>query len=220
MFAKAIENLRIWVSQFYIHQNRCSLWGEKGIAKFKVNGAVNEELGRRFRVEVIEDAARLNFPDLSTITTEDANVISAVFDEWVTSVGEDSQAIPARYARLHDFIAIDAISLASLLELPSTPPTPIRPFATQAEKRDLSAEVSFVWFFDARQTQVLLHSTDAREARKNGAWMKLDTSWIPGIWFHRVEGLGKNRCVEANERVSRGDEQPTPLSTGYWWEGV
>ena len=44
MFVKAIENLRIWVSKFYIHQNRCSRWGEKSIATFKVNGAVNEEL--------------------------------------------------------------------------------------------------------------------------------------------------------------------------------
>ncbi|CEJ93358.1 hypothetical protein VHEMI08950 [[Torrubiella] hemipterigena] len=84
-----MQNLERWVSQFYIHQNRTALWGYRGIERFKSNGAINEELGQRFRIEVVEDASQVDFPDLNVITAPDAQILSTVFDEWVASVGED-----------------------------------------------------------------------------------------------------------------------------------
>lgn len=218
-FAQAVQNLERWVSQFYIHQNRTPFWGDKGVKGFKPNGAINEELGRRFRIEVVEEASRLNFPDLTAISTQDAQSLSTVFDEWVASVGEDPTG-DARCARFHDFLAVDAASLASLLELPQVPPAPIRPFATREEKLQLCSEVSFVWFFDVKRTRGLSHEADALEASRQGSWMKVETSWIPGIWFHRLNRLERECVVMETTEKEAEDSIETSLTTGYWWSGV
>ena len=135
----------------------------------------------------------------------------------MTSVGEDPCADHERCARLHDFIAVDAASLKSLLELPSVLP-PIRPFRTREEKWDICPDVSFVWCFDSWRTRRLSDTEDAGDAAIQGAWMKLATSNNPAVWFQRLSELERWRVFEMTRRASR-DGVETPLSTEFWWAG-
>lgn len=49
------------------------MWGERGEAQHqkKANGSINDELGRRFRVELLEDKDRLDLPHLNRASHDD-----------------------------------------------------------------------------------------------------------------------------------------------------
>ena len=81
----------------------------------KTDGSANEEIGRRFRIEVLQDKDKLNFPELTGASC----IYSApdhLFNPWVLGVGGDPTDDYPANARLAGCIAIDLESLHSLVE--------------------------------------------------------------------------------------------------------
>lgn len=53
-------------------------WGEKAPANLKPNGLANDEVARRFRMELVEDK-KLNIPILQRATPEDIKTLCDYF---------------------------------------------------------------------------------------------------------------------------------------------
>ncbi|KAK8128432.1 hypothetical protein PG984_009540 [Apiospora sp. TS-2023a] len=66
LLPSVLVKLERWRSQYHLHINRFPFWGELGEAEHKKrsNGSVNDELGRRFRIKLVQDKEKLNLPHL------------------------------------------------------------------------------------------------------------------------------------------------------------
>ena len=60
----AIAKLELWIRRYHVHMSRFPLWGEKGEAQQISDGCVNEEVGRRLRFDVVQNARNLDYPHL------------------------------------------------------------------------------------------------------------------------------------------------------------
>lgn len=120
LFPSALAKLDIWVRQYHLHINRFPMWGERGQAEHEKlsNGSINDELGRRFRVELVQDEKRLNMPHLNRASQEDVRSLCDVFDDWVASVGQDPHAEYSLSPRFCDCLVVDEEALRSLAALP------------------------------------------------------------------------------------------------------
>ncbi|KAK8001028.1 hypothetical protein PG991_013250, partial [Apiospora marii] len=136
LFPSAIAKLEKWLRQYYLHIGRFPMWGAQGEADHQkmADGSINDELGRRFRVELVQDAQRLNLPHLDRASQEDICSLCDVFDAWVASVGQDPQAECALSPRFCDCLAVDEAALRSLAAHPDEPPW-LHVCATSEEKR-------------------------------------------------------------------------------------
>ncbi|KAK1767499.1 hypothetical protein QBC33DRAFT_586891 [Phialemonium atrogriseum] len=118
----ALEKLRRWVVQYFIYYNY--------LATNKNDSSVNDELGRRYIVEVLEDtdSEKLKFPDLARASQDDIKSLTHVFEAWVrNAVGNAVDNVgfdPLDNLRFCDFLVIDEGSLRSLTALPDETPPP------------------------------------------------------------------------------------------------
>ncbi|KAK8036729.1 hypothetical protein PG994_015226 [Apiospora phragmitis] len=126
LFPAAIAKLEVWMRKYHLHINRFPMWGEIGEAKHrnKANGSINDELGRRFRVELLEDKDRMDLPHLNRASHDDIGSLCDVFDTWVASVGQDhprdeTTSISPRFC---DCLVVDEEALRSLAALSEDPP--------------------------------------------------------------------------------------------------
>ncbi|KAK7994899.1 hypothetical protein PG990_013672 [Apiospora arundinis] len=122
LFPSAIAKLERWVREHHLHINRFPMFGEKGRAKHKSDGSLNDELARRFRVDLVQDENRLNLPRLSGASQDDIRALCDVFNEWVVSVGQDPSAEVSLSPRFFDCLVVDEDALRSLVALPEEPP--------------------------------------------------------------------------------------------------
>jgi hypothetical protein len=122
-----LEKLRRWIGHYFIHLNR--------LAKNKNDGSVNEELARRFIVEVVQDTAseKLKLPDLAKANQDDIKSLTDVFEASVRNAVGNDDFTPVYNPRFCDFLAIDEGSLRSLAALPDETP-PLGP-VTREERR-------------------------------------------------------------------------------------
>ncbi|KAK7993989.1 MCM2/3/5 family-domain-containing protein [Apiospora arundinis] len=104
LFPSAIAKLECWVREHHLHINRFPMFGEKGRAKHKSDGSLNDELARRFRVDLVQDENRLNLPRLSGASQDDIRALCDVFNEFC------------------DCLMVDEDALRSLVALPEEPP--------------------------------------------------------------------------------------------------
>jgi hypothetical protein len=127
-----MASLARWTAQYFVHANR--------LATGKPDGSVNEELGRRLVLEVLDDAETvsalkgLHLPaDLaaartslagSSISQEHFETLTRLFDGWVhQTIGPDRDD-NARDPRFYDFLVVDEGALRSLAALPNEIPPP------------------------------------------------------------------------------------------------
>ncbi|KAK8047550.1 hypothetical protein PG996_015614 [Apiospora saccharicola] len=151
LFPAAIAKLEIWMRKYYLHINRFPMWGDIGEAKHrnKANGSINDELGRRFRVELLEDKDRLgHLPRLDRASHDDIRSLCDVFDTWVASVGQDpprdeNTSISPRFC---DCLVVDEEALRSLAALPEDPPQ-LHVAADCATKQVSYTTLRHVWHF-------------------------------------------------------------------------
>jgi hypothetical protein len=116
----ALENLRRWVTQYFVHLNR--------LATNKSDSSVNEELGRRFILEEVDvDLEKINVPDFDNASQDDIKALTNVFDSWlcnaVGDVDSNAEFNIQDSARFCDFLVIDEGSLRSLATLPKETPS-------------------------------------------------------------------------------------------------
>ena len=178
----AIEKLHRWVTQYWIHINRFQDVGAKGEKTQKSNGSVNDEVARRFRIEVIEDKEDLSLPNLKDATREDIKALCSRFAQWVASVGEDPEA-PAS-PRLRDFLVIDDDSLHSLVGMADNMP-PHRAARNMEEKLGWHGDGhGDIWLVDPRATTKPEEYVDW-----DCGWVKMDIGSIEDVWFERASRI-------------------------------
>lgn len=122
-----MDKLQRWVTQYFIHENR--------LIHGNTDTSVNDELGRRFILEVIEDreSGKLDFPDLTKATQNDIKSLTASFEDQARMTIGDIKFDPSDNPRFCDYLIIDDDSLRSLAELPDETP-PIGP-VSRPERR-------------------------------------------------------------------------------------
>ncbi|KFY32426.1 hypothetical protein V493_00218 [Pseudogymnoascus sp. VKM F-4281 (FW-2241)] len=203
-----LENLKRWVTQYFVHINR--------LATNKSDGSVNEELGRRFILEEVDvDSEKLNVPDLDKASQDDIKALTSVFDSWLRSaVGdvENNDEFNIKHsARFHDFLVIDEGSLRSLAALPKETPPLGLVNREERRARDILYCYSYVWLVDpqaVKQFQGGEYESGDYGHNYDG-WMKLCTEDIPEAWFERIRTSGN--WVRTFER------REMPEGSGKFW---
>ncbi|KAK8021785.1 hypothetical protein PG990_006923 [Apiospora arundinis] len=210
LFPSALAKLEIWVRQYHLHINRFPMWGKRGEAEHEKlsDGSVNDELGRRFRVELVQDETRLNMPYLNLASQEDIRSLCDVFDDWVASVGQDPQAKYSLSPRFCDCLVVDEEALRSLAALPDEP---LRLYvaADSEEKKQMRwGGDDFLWVLDTRAVRSFPEYPDEDPCFRG--WMKMSVELIIDAWF--------TRCT----RLERGGTYILPCNsdrtpTEYWY---
>ncbi|KFY80131.1 hypothetical protein V499_00967 [Pseudogymnoascus sp. VKM F-103] len=180
-----LENLKRWVTQYFVHINR--------LATNKSDGSVNEELGRRFILEEFDiDPEKLNIPDLNKASQDDIKALTNVFDSWLRSaVGnvEGNEEFNIQHsARFCDFLVIDEVSLRSLAALPKETPPLGLVSREERRARDILYCYSYVWLVDS---QAVKRFQGVEDSDNYDGWMKLCTEDIYDAWFERTNACGK-----------------------------
>ena len=127
-----MANLARWVTQYFVHTNR--------LYNGKPDGCVNEELGRRLVLEVLDDAEivsaikSLHLPaDLAASKTsltrssssqEHFEALTRLFAGWVHQTIGPAQEDDFTGPRFCDFLVVDEGAVRSLASLPNEIPLP------------------------------------------------------------------------------------------------
>ncbi|KAK8104931.1 hypothetical protein PG999_008290 [Apiospora kogelbergensis] len=190
LFPAAIAKLEDWMRKYHLHIHRFPIWGEKGEAQHQknTNGSINDELGRRFRVELLEDKDRLNLPHLNRASHDDICSLCDVFDTWVASVGQDPPLAETSISpRFCDCLAVDDEALRSLAALSEDPPQ-LHVAADCATKQKWRGDASaFLWLLDTRSVRRFAPNPDQFPTFRG--WMKLNVGEIPDVWFQRCSRI-------------------------------
>ncbi|KAK8119696.1 ankyrin repeat-containing domain protein [Apiospora kogelbergensis] len=231
MFPAAIAKLDVWMRKYHLHIHRFPMWGEKGEAQHqkKANGSINDELGRRFRVELLEDKDRLDLPHLNRAAHDDICFLCDVFDTWVARVGQDPPLAETSISpRFCDCLVVDDEALRSLAALPEDPPQlhvaadcatkqvrytayrdgMFRTFRLPQEQKWRGDASAFLWLLDTRSVRRFAPDPDQFPTFRG--WMKLNVGEIPDVWFQRCSriGGGGDWILECRKG---GDDT-------YWWQ--
>ncbi|OBT80372.1 hypothetical protein VF21_00740 [Pseudogymnoascus sp. 05NY08] len=181
----ALENLRRWVTQYFVHLNR--------LATNSSDSSVNEELGRRFILEEVDvDLEKINVPDLDKASQDDIKALTNVFESWLrNAVGDvdgNAEFNIQDSARFCDFLVIDEGSLRSLAALPKETPSLELVSREERRARDILYCHSYVWLVDS---QAVKRFQEGGDGDNYDGWMKLCTEDIPDAWFERTRVSGK-----------------------------
>ncbi|KAK1480204.1 SCP-like extracellular protein [Colletotrichum tamarilloi] len=196
----AMDKLNRWVTQYFIHANR--------LVMNKPDGEVNEELARRFILEVVEDkeSEKLKFPDLSIASQETIQTLTQVFEEWRRGAIGDISSGLGESPRFCDFLVIDEASVRSLAALPDDlPSTELVPRAERRARNHIWAGVH-VWLVDSLAVRRFSGTED--EDNYDG-WMRLSPHDLADAWFEKVE-----RSSSENWTFERVD---IPEGSGEKW---
>ncbi|KAL2136240.1 hypothetical protein VTI74DRAFT_4673 [Chaetomium olivicolor] len=198
LWPSALDKLHRWVSRYFIHYER--------MGKDLPNGTIDDELGRRFALEVVDvDPERVTLPnDLTKATQEDIKALDAVFEEWVCrAIGAETAArFQRRYnPRFWDFLVVDEKSLRSLAELPDeTPPVQLVSLRERLARKDLYVW-AYVWLVDSQAVRRFRGFTDAENY--NGL-MKLSADSIDSAWFARLLTFEDDHAIFNREEFPKG----------------
>ncbi|KAK7435634.1 SCP-like extracellular protein [Colletotrichum acutatum] len=196
----AMDKLNRWVTKYFIHANR--------LVMNKPDGEINEELARRFILEVIEDreSEKLKIPDLSVTSQETIQALTQVFEDWRgRAIGEIDSGL-GDSPRFCDFLVIDEASMRSLAALPDDmPSTELVPRAERRARNQIWAGV-YVWLVDSAAVQRFSGTED--EDNYDG-WMRLSPHDLADAWFEKVE-----RSSNENWTFDRVD---IPEGSGEKW---
>ncbi|UQC82108.1 SCP-like extracellular protein [Colletotrichum lupini] len=196
----AMDKLNRWVTQYFIHANR--------LVMNKPDGEVNEELARRFILEVVEDkeSEKLKVPDLSIASQETVQTLTQVFEEWRRGAIGDISSGLGESPRFCDFLVIDEASVRSLAALPDDlPSTELVPRAERRARNHIWAGVH-VWLVDSLAVRRFSGTED--EDNYDG-WMRLSPHDLADAWFEKVE-----RSSSENWTFERVD---IPEGSGEKW---
>ncbi|KAK7953156.1 hypothetical protein PG996_014053 [Apiospora saccharicola] len=143
LFPVVIAKLELWIRQYYVHMSRFPLWGEKGEAQHKPDGCVNEEVGRRLRFDILQNARDLDYPPLRHASRQDIEQVCNVFREWAVGFGGDTDLEHQQNPRFCHCLAVDEEALRSLLALSDETP-PLRVAVDMAQRRPGFTKLSLI----------------------------------------------------------------------------
>ncbi|RYP21254.1 hypothetical protein DL767_009306 [Monosporascus sp. MG133] len=195
LWPTALEKLKRWVTQYFIHDNR--------LINNKPDGSVNEELARRFILEVFEDpnSEKMKLPDLAKASQDDIKSLTDVFEAWVRTAVGKVDFDPADNPRFCNFLVIDEGSLRSLVALPDeTPSLELVPGPERRARSKLWSH-AYVWLVDSPAVRRFKGVNDAENY--NG-WMKLNPSDLPAAWFERVARFEDEAWIFGRREIPQG----------------
>ncbi len=222
LFPAAIERLKRYV-HYWCHALRYPSYGERGESKVIHSTERNDELYRRFYLDIIEDKAAL--------ANLDRDGLVEYFRRWVASLGLDPyySGLP----RFLCYLVIDAESLASLAQIPDDPP-PLRVAKDLEEKRAFLSAGSgaWVWLMDTRpfpaQEDPSEYAYEDWHQDSYCGWLRMSLRDIQISWFDRLirggpgkfsffrqeepEGSGIFYYTEMFVAPSRSQQQPPPTA--------
>lgn len=173
----ALARLRHWVADYFIHYLR--------LMANKPDMTVNNELGRRFVLEVVEskELEALQLPDLAKATQDDIKSLTGIFDAWLLRAVGDDLARPNCNPRFVDFIVVDEDSLRSLAALPEET-IPLGPVTRQERRAQMDLyDEAYLWLVDS---QAVRRYKGIDDAENYNGLMRLQASDIPDAWFERA----------------------------------
>ncbi|KAF9876681.1 hypothetical protein CkaCkLH20_06089 [Colletotrichum karsti] len=191
LFPLAMERLKLWVVQYYVHRTRFPLWGDRGVRDFirMKDASVNEELGRRFRIESLEDKEALNKPRLENASHDDVKSLCEYFKKWVISVGGRPEAHEWN-PRLYDFLVIDEPCMRVLAALPLRT-APLRVPVDFLEKSEWlrESDMAYVWLIDWRAVERWSgeKGSEYMEDEIHRGWTTHQAIFIADTWFQRAK---------------------------------
>lgn len=185
-FPIAMEKMQKWVTQYYLHYNRFCSWGEKGLRSEKTDGSVNDEIARRFRVELIEDK-ELDIPVLQNATPGDVERLCDRFRRWVLSVGGDPECRDSNTnPQMQLFLAIDSERLEELANM-SDELLPLNTAPTHEEYvRRIQTRPGWIWGFDYHGIRD--YKPNDSPVKERG-WMQMRFGRLSEAWFDKAKGL-------------------------------
>lgn len=172
------------------------MFGARGERDKKTNPTYNDELWRRFHLDILEDADGLSAE--SDNPSLNRTQLSNYFKKWVLSKGGD----PEEYGnpRFWDCLVINEESMKSLLALPDETP-PLRVAVDNAEKAPWRSadHGAFVWILDSRADDGIYHGR---------MLLKVEIYDIRTAWFWREDHTDRGLYDEEKK-----EEDGT---TSYW----
>ena len=199
LFPLAVEKLQRWITRWHVYTYCFRGYGERWKQWEIPNRSINDEIARRFRIEVIEDPNRLNIPKIKDATSQDLETLCDRFSSWVVSVGGDPDYRDyATTPRFLDFLVIDDDALRSLSllgdEIP--PHTTARDIGEWRSR--MSQSRAWLWFFD---NQAIRDYEPGNTDPQYRGWMKIETYEIDDAWFTRAGLLNnESRSIDCKEK--------------------
>ncbi|TPX10952.1 uncharacterized protein E0L32_008158 [Thyridium curvatum] len=198
----ALAKLERWVTQYFVHETRLA------VPRF-TDGSVNEEMGRRFVLETLQDpqSEPLQIPDMSKASRAEILALADVFDAWYYDVVGGNQDARRFNPRFWDFLVIDEAALRSLVKLPDElPPTDPAP-REERRARDIYWDFAYVWLVDPQAAR--RYKGIDNDENYDGV-MKLSPADIPSSWFERVA-----MTLQSDSHIFLRQEIPT--GSGSLW---
>ncbi|KAH0421149.1 hypothetical protein CcaCcLH18_13616 [Colletotrichum camelliae] len=203
-----------WVQELFWSMGRCrqsgvtyaeGSWGYTVLRVVYTQDEINEELARRFVLEVVENKALkdLNLPNLSTDTPQqDIKSLTQIFEDWrKEAIGDNTDLDPRDNTRFCDFLVIDEASLRTLVALPDeTPPLELVSRAERRARHELWAG-SFGWLIDSLAVK---RFQGVEDADNYDGLMKLSPEDLPSAWFERVGRFSSDFWTFDREEVPEG----------------
>ncbi|KZL78235.1 hypothetical protein CT0861_07880 [Colletotrichum tofieldiae] len=190
-----MDRLTRWVAEYLVHVNR--------LVNKKLDGSVNDEIARRFVLEVVEttELRELGLFDLSTASQVDIESLVRIFETWrlsaIGTVNVDTRKNP----RFCDFLVIDEDSLRSLAALPDETPH-LGPVSRTERRARMGFYVdSYVWLVDSRAVNRFQGVEDGDNYE---GWMKLCSDNIYEAWFEKVTRSDKDYWIFERHEIPEG----------------
>lgn len=191
---------------WWAHYNCFAGYGERGLERERKrqNRSINDEVVRRFRIEVIENPDKLDIPNLKNATSADLKTLCDYFSNWARSVGADpddrGESVSPRFL---DFLVLDGDALRSLSLLPDeTPPQRVATDINELRYKRGQAD-AWLWLSDYQAMQDYEEGITDLGCR---GWMKIKIAQIEEAWFYKAGNLySENRGIDCKDREGSGE---------------
>jgi hypothetical protein len=191
LFPAAIERLKRYV-HYRCHYSRFTSYGAL-CEKFRIDFAEpNEEMSRRFYLDVVEDPKGL--AHLDGDSPEKFIALGDYFCQWAASV--DTGHYPDENPRFCNCLVINTESLVLLAQLPDELP-PLRCAVDLKEKQDFlgTGYSAWLWLLETQyMAQPALHEDSYC------GWLRVVPSDIKNLWFEHLNRSSNKLCLEHEER--------------------
>jgi hypothetical protein len=212
LFPIALERLKGQV-RYWCHYTRFLSFGplcEENRVDFD---EPNEELLRRFYLEVIEDRDGLAHLDGGNgdggVDEARFMALGNYFRRWVTAGGRDTGCQPENNPRFCICLVLDSASIASLAALPEELP-PLRCAVVIEEKRRFlsTGKGAWVWLLETDyMTDPELRDPDDASGYRGPGWMRMEVSHIQFSWFRRL----------SRDSATCFDHEEKEQGSGVYW---
>ncbi|KAK6224552.1 hypothetical protein QIS74_02879 [Colletotrichum tabaci] len=172
LWPAAMDKLKRWVTEYFVHLNR--------LITNKLDGTLNDEVARRFVLEVVE-TEELRGHELSS--KEHVESLVRIFEIWRHGATGSTDFDTRDNPRFCDFLVIDEDALRSLAALPDETPH-LGPVSRADRRARIGSYIdSYVWLVDSRAVN---RYQGVEDGDNYEGWMRLCSEDIYYAWFEKA----------------------------------